>query len=155
MRWQDLTTAQPELTAAVEARFLAHRHHVLATLGPNGRPRQWGTEVGFHDGDLWIGSMPGSAKGADLDNDARCSLHAAPIDLAMADGDAIVEGLARPLGITDSASWITSALGEGAPSEGRVFIIEIERCRHVTVDGDALVTRGWTSTSGLYERRRH
>ncbi len=41
--WSEVSAAAPELAAAVEARFGADKHHVVATLRTDGSPRVSGT----------------------------------------------------------------------------------------------------------------
>jgi hypothetical protein len=154
VRWSDVEDAEPALVSAIRSRFAAHRHHVLATLAPDGRPRQWGTEVGFHDGELWIGMPSDTAKFRDLARDPRCSLHCAPIDLDMIEGDAVVEADARLLEARSSREWIARHLDGVVPEAARVALLEPARLRLVTVSGDELVSRVWSPGSGLVEHRR-
>lgn len=62
------------LREAVQARFDAHRHKVLATLRRDGSPRISGIEAGFGDWQLWRGMMEGSRKARDLQRDPRLAL---------------------------------------------------------------------------------
>ena len=64
--WQDLERAAPELAAALEGRFAAHKHALLATLRRDGSPRISGIETSFRNGELWLAMMPDSRKAADL-----------------------------------------------------------------------------------------
>lgn len=154
MPWSSFETASEALADRVRARFTAHRHHVLATVAADGRPRQWGTEVGFHEGEMWLGMPADTAKCRDLERDPRCSVHCAPIDVDMVDGDAVIEATARLLDDTMSSEWIAEAIGRPVPDGARVALIEPIRVRLVTVEADELVTRAWSPTSGLAEHRR-
>ncbi|MGA1345526.1 MAG: pyridoxamine 5'-phosphate oxidase family protein [Ilumatobacteraceae bacterium] len=153
MSWRHLSSDVPEFASLVHERFVAHRHHVLATLASDGRPRQWGTEVGVHDGELWIGMPADSTKCRDLHRDPRCSLHCAPIDVEMVEGDAVIEARARLLDGQASLAWLAQAIGAAAPEGAVVALLEPSRVRLVTVDGDELLTRVW-SGSGVVEHRR-
>ncbi len=64
--WKQFSEEVPALATAVEARFKAHKHHVLATLRKDGSPRVSGTEVEMLDGRLVLGSMFGALKAKDL-----------------------------------------------------------------------------------------
>lgn len=154
MPWSSFESADDGFAARARARFTAHRHHVLATVAADGRPRQWGTEVGFHQGEMWIGMPADTAKCRDLGRDPRCSVHCAPIDVDMVDGDTVVEAVARLLDDTESVAWIAEATGQPGPAGARVALLEPTRVRLVTVEGDELVTRAWSPTSGLVEHRR-
>ena len=67
--WQRFCDDAPELSAAIRRRFDAHGHKTMATLRRDGAPRISGTEITFRDGELWLGSMPGSLKSRDLRRD--------------------------------------------------------------------------------------
>ena len=97
--WQDFERAAPELAAALEGRFAAHKHALLATLRGDGSPRISGIETTFRNGELWLAMMPDSRKAADLRRDPRFALHAAPLELDLVDGDAKLNG--RAIEVTD------------------------------------------------------
>lgn len=101
--WRDVEGAEPEFARRVRGLFDAHRHKTIATVRADGSPRISGIEVGFEDGELVFGSMPGARKGADLCRDPRFALHSATVDPvegseaqwpgeAKISGRAIVEG---------------------------------------------------------------
>ncbi|HVF73582.1 MAG TPA: pyridoxamine 5'-phosphate oxidase family protein [Acidimicrobiales bacterium] len=92
--WADVEAAAPELAALVRARFEATGLAFLATLRTDGSPRITGVEPTFEDGELVLGMMAGSRKGADLRRDPRLALHAASVDKEVKDGDAKVAGRA-------------------------------------------------------------
>ena len=154
MPWSTFENASDVFADRVGTRFAANRHHVLATVGADGRPRQWGTEVGFHEGEMWLGMPADTAKCRDLERDPRCSVHCAPIDVDMADGDAVIEATARLLDDTMSSEWIADATGRPVPDGARVALLEPIRVRLVTVEADEFVTRAWSPMSGLVEHRR-
>lgn len=78
MNWNDVERAAPDLAATALAHFTATTNAVLATLRRDGSPRVSGIDPAFHDGELWLGSMPESRKVADLDRDPRLALHCVP-----------------------------------------------------------------------------
>jgi hypothetical protein len=95
--WSEVVASEPEFAARVQALFDAHRHKTMATLRKDGSPRISGTEVQFSDGEIWLGTMPGSRKGFDLRRDARLALHSAsddpPEDGSVWPGDAKLSGI--------------------------------------------------------------
>lgn len=136
--WSEVTAAVPELAAAVEARFRATKHHVLATLRRDGSPRVSGTEVDFGGGELRLGSMWQAVKARDLRRDGRFALHANPGDGSMAGGDAKVSGVA--VEITDHEGGGTSHL----------FRLDVREVVLTSVhpEGDRLVIETWRPEEG-------
>ena len=152
--YAQFTSEAPDLAAAVRARFEAHLHHVLATLRADGSPRVSGTEARFFEGELYLGSMPGSRKAVDLHRDPRLALHAATIDVEMADGDAKVAGRAVVCDL-DEASRFFASLGHPAdPPDGEAFRLDITEAVLTKVDGDELVVLRWSPGSMPTEIRR-
>lgn len=136
--WREVESAVPGLAGAVRARFVATKHHVLATLRQDGSPRVSGTEVDFEGDDMRLGSMAGAVKARDLRRDGRFSIHANPGDGSMDRGDAKVAGVAIELPSEDS----------------HLFRLDIREVVHTSIDGDRLVVRWWTPEAGLREIRR-
>ena len=85
------------MAAEIQQRLKSHKHNLLATLRADGSPRISGIEAWFWRDDLWLGMMPGSVKGTDLDRDSRFELHSAPMDLELHEPDARVRGTAEPV----------------------------------------------------------
>jgi len=92
--WAEFEAAAPELASLVRARFEATGLAFLATVRKDGSPRITGIEPTFEDGELVLGMMAGSRKGADLRRDPRLALHAASVDKEVKEGDAKVSGRA-------------------------------------------------------------
>src|SRR5215211_1407254 len=145
--WHDVRSAAPDLATRVQQRFEAHRHNLLATLRRDGSPRMTGIETTFAS-DLWLGMMPASLKARDLQRDPRLALHAAPIDLELADGDAKLSGCASE--ITDDAEKAAfvaalEAAGKEAPPPGpfHLFRVDVTEMSIVRVEGDHLVIDIW------------
>lgn len=109
--WSAFAGSEPDLAAAVLARFQFTKHHVLATLRRDGAPRVSGTEVPLVDGQLYLGSMPGALKARDLQRDGRYALHSNPGDGSMAGGDAKLSGVALEVVDPDEVARIAEALG--------------------------------------------
>jgi hypothetical protein len=153
--WQDLEVAAPELAAALEGRFAAHKHALLATLRADGSPRISGIETTFRNGDLWLAMMPDSRKAADLRRDPRFALHAAPLELDLVDGDARLNG--RALEVTDPADVerFVAGLDQSPPPSGvGLFRAELTDASLTRVEGDWLVIDSWREGEGPKQRRR-
>ncbi len=93
-RWSEIEDEAPELVALARRFLDANGHKTMATLRRDGGPRISGTEVIFADGDVWLGSMPNSVKGADLRRDGRFAIHSASAPPAEWKGDAKFAGTA-------------------------------------------------------------
>lgn len=142
VRWSEFVEAEPELAAAVQRLFDAHRHKTIATLRADGGPRISGIEAQFGNGELTFGSMPGARKGADLARDPRFALHSASVDPPEDDpsgwpGDAKISG---------RAVLHRELTGEMPGQEYRAEISEVVRTR---VRGDRLVIELWRPGAGL------
>jgi len=151
--WAEFEAEAPELAARVRARFEAHKHLLIATLRRDGAPRLSGIEATIGVGELWLGMMPGSLKAHDLLRDPRFALHSAPLDLALADGDAKVGG--RALEVTDPAAlaayWGT--LGQ-EPMPALVFRADLLDAAVTTVEGEELVIDAWRAGEPPRRTRR-
>lgn len=148
-RWDEIDRRAVDVTSAVEMRFAANRHHVLATLRPDGSPRVSGTEVFFHAGNIWIGCMPNSGKVKDLTRDPRCALHTAPIDIELAEGDATIDGRAEASEDLDVwAAMTKQARDDVTGLSGVLYRIDVDRVRLVQVEGDKLFVHSWDPRRG-------
>lgn len=140
--WERFREAAPELAAAVRERFDAHGHKTMATLRRDGSPRISGTEVQFRDGEMWLGSMPGSRKALDLLRDGRVAIHSASDDPDRWSGDAKVAGTA----VEATDEQILSEFGDGAPP-GPFHLFRIDLTEAVVVSlgqpADHLVIESW------------
>lgn len=154
VRWEDFEGAEPELAAAVRARFEAFRHHVLATLRRDGAPRVAGTEVAIHHGDLTIGSMWRSAKALDLLRDGHYALHSNPGDGSMEGGDSKVAGVAVEMTGAARDRYVEEV---DPPTPFHLFRLDVAQVVHSTIhpDGDRMVIHSWRPGRGVtrVERR--
>ena len=153
--WADFATQAPELAAAIEARFGAHIHSVLATLRRDGSPRLCGLETHFSDGDLWLAMMPDARKAADLRRDARFALHSSP-QTELVEGDAKVNG--RAIEVVDRAEIerFVGALAQSPPaSEVGLFRADLSDASLTRVQGDELVVDFWHDGQPPRQTRRH
>ncbi|MCU1674759.1 MAG: pyridoxamine 5-phosphate oxidase [Frankiales bacterium] len=142
--WAEFTAQAPELAAAVLARFEAGKHHVLATLRADGSPRVSGTEAHVRHGELYIGSMPGARKAADLQRDPRFALHAHTGDGSMTGGDAKVAG--RAVASTDERFEVTPP--------AHLFLLDLTEVVLTTVQDDRLVVQLWRPGRGVTRTER-
>jgi hypothetical protein len=158
--WTELQEEEPDLAAAVKGRFDAHRHQILATLRPDGSPRVSGIEVTFILGELWMGSMDGSAKSADLRRDPRLALHATS-EPEMTDGDAKLAGVAHE--VSDEAikaavrGDISDRSDEEIPEPYDLFRVEVTELVMITigVPPDHLVIDSWHQGRGRHQVKRY
>jgi len=97
--WTELAEQAPETAAVFLRRHQKTGLALLATLRADGFPRISPFEPDVSSGRLWIGSMAGSRKSADLRRDPRCCVHSATEDKEVADGDAKLWG--RAVEVTD------------------------------------------------------
>ena len=140
-RWHEFCDESPSLAAAVQARFEAEKHHVLATLRRDGSPRVSGTEVGFARGELHLGSMPGARKARDLQRDPRCAVHAHTGDGSLGGGDAKVAG--RAVEATDEPTLAAFRAPEQPPGAYHLFLLDLDEAVLTTVEDDELVITTW------------
>jgi Pyridoxamine 5'-phosphate oxidase len=155
--WSEVSAAAPELAAAVEGRFRVHRHALLATLRADGSPRLSGIETRF-GAELLLGMMGGSRKALDLRRDPRLALHSAPVDLALAEGDAKLSGTAAEvLDEAALAAFVAAEVaerGQEPPAPFHLFRVDVTELVLTTVAGDLLVVERWEPTCGQVRTER-
>jgi hypothetical protein len=161
VRWADLERAEPAFAERVKARFDAQKHKLIATLRGDGSPRLSGVEVTFRDGDLWLGMMPGSRKGADLRRDPRLALHTSSPDPPEDDpagwvGDAKLDGRAAEVTDPGEIARFVASREQMPPGSFDLFRVEIDRVVTVRVGdpADHLVIETWTPDHGLRRTTR-
>lgn len=148
--WSEVPAA---LAGEVERRFAAHVHKTMATLRADGAPRISGTELVVAGGELWLGSMPGARKEADLRRDGRVAVHSGSDDPPGWTGDAKVAG--RAVETRDPADWERALPGTShAPGNSSLFRLDVTEVSVVRLDGDHLVVEGWTPERGLWSVER-
>ena len=164
-RWADIEAAEPEFAAAVQAKFDAHVHKVMATTRKDGSPRVSGIELTFSDGDVWFGSMLGARKLADLDRDPRLALHCSPDDppedSTLWSGDAKLAGRAEEVNNPERVKSM-GVNGDGSGDadnepEGRLFRVDISEVVLTRVGDppDHLAIDVWTPQGGLRQLQSH
>lgn len=146
--WNELEQREPELAAQVREIFDRHVHKTMATLRADGSPRISGTEVDFHGGDAWLGSMWQARKALDLLRDPRVAIHSALGDLEDGTADAKIAG--RALAVDDPAE-IARVAEKAPPGPFHLFRLDIDEVVVATVAGDPpdhMVIDFWTTTAG-------
>lgn len=156
--WTDFAAEAPELAAKAQAFLDAGVHKTLATLRRDGSPRISGTEARFHDGELWIGSMPGAMKARDLQRDPRYALHSASEDPPGWKGDAKIAGRAEEITGEERIRAVVEAAWPQAP-EGpmHLFRLDVDEVVVIGLDGDppdALLVTSWHPGRGVETVRR-
>jgi hypothetical protein len=159
--WQQVIGEAPALAAAAEERFGAHRHTMLATLRRDGSPRLSGIEATFTSGELFLGMMPDSRKGADLRRDPRLALHSGSPDPDDGDpsawvGDAKLSG--RAIEVIDP-EVIRLFVGEQAqmpPGSFDLFRVDVQELTTIRVGepADHLVIETWRQGQGVQRIER-
>lgn len=140
--WKQFSEEAPVLADAVEARFKAHKHHVLATLRKDGSPRVSGTEVEMLNGLLVLGSMFGALKAQDLQRDGRYGLHSNPGEHTMDGGDAKISGAAREV-LGDEFDTVLASYSYEVPKPLHLFVLDINEVVHTTVDDKHMYVDLW------------
>ena len=130
----------------------------LATLRLDGSPRISGIEPFFGDGELWLGMMSASRKGADLQRDPRLALHTTSVDKQVADGDAKLSGRAvEELDDEVKARFSRSFAehtGMTPPPPFDLFRVDVEELSFLWPEGDHLVIEWWRAGDGLHRVER-
>lgn len=155
--WQDIEKEIPELAARVAAIMGKSKHKTMATLRRDGSPRISGIEVEFKNGEVWLGSMPGSVKTLDLLRDPRVAIHSASEEPDQAKpgawgGDAKFAG--RAVEVTDAA--VKESYGAPDGHDFHLFRIDVHEVVVTGVDesGERLVIEMWHEGVGRRLVRR-
>jgi hypothetical protein len=156
----DLQTAAPDIAGPTAARFTASGLAMLATLRRDGSPRVSPIEVGFHDGRLYVGMMPGSTKSLDVERDPRISLVTALADKDDLGGEGKLFGVASRVTDLDHADRVLRAVAERsgfdpeAVAGSPLYEILVTGAAWQHVEGDTFVTSSWNEADGVRHRRR-
>jgi len=159
--WGEIERQAPELAHDARKLLEAHVHKTIATVRADGSPRISGIEAKFIEEsdigeNLWIGSMPGSRKSADLAGDPRFALHSGSIDPPDWEGDAKVAGVVEEVEDPIRKRAIFEAMGADPDQIGldsklyRLDVRELAVTR-LTEAKDELAVAWWNEAGG--ERR--
>lgn len=145
--WSEIEASEPEFAGRVQARFQAGRHKTIATLRADGSPRISGIEADFVDGELRMGSMPDSRKGADLHRDPRFALHG-PTGNPPVGEESSWEPEAKIAGTARSGGPV---LDDDGHAQGEWFLADITEIALTGLNDDATMLRieWWTPEDGL------
>jgi Pyridoxamine 5'-phosphate oxidase len=124
--WAEFSSEQPELAARVRERLEAGTHKTLATVRASGAPRVAGNEAWIAAGELWFGSMAGSARARDLRRDPRFALHTASADPPGWAGDASLSGRAEEVEDAERVAVAVAPLEQVPDGPWHLFRADLE-----------------------------
>jgi Pyridoxamine 5'-phosphate oxidase len=156
--WGDFEQTEPDLADRVRQRFEQTGLALVGTVRADGSPRVSGWEPLFAEGHIWLGSMPGSRKNADLRRDARLVLHAATVDKDAKEGDAKISGTA--IEVTDDATKLAftqafkSATDFDVPTPFELFQVAPTEVSVLRPSGDFLLIEWWRPGEPLHRLER-
>lgn len=157
MRWEEFTSACPELAEIGQARFTRDQLVMVGTLRKDGWPRISPCEVDVAAGHLFLSMMWRSAKALDLLRDPRVTVHSVTCDRDGRDGDLKLYGRAVDIHDASLRQIFREAMKariDWAPDEPsyHLFSIDIDRAAFVKF-GNGQQTMVWDPADGL--RKRH
>jgi hypothetical protein len=151
--WSEVAAASPELARLVQERFDAYGLGLLGTLRRDGSPRISGIEPLFALDELWLGMMPSSRKGLDLQRDGRFALHSATTDKQVTAGDARIAGVALPVDGQQQFGNFREAFAAHTgypPPDGpfQLFRADVREISMIRPAGDHLDIDWWRADGG-------
>ncbi len=159
--WTDFERAEPDLAHRARRIISSTTNCVLATIRADGSPRASGIDPFFREGELWIGLMPHSRKGADLARDPRIALHGIPWESRKVkegaedpgNGDVKVTGRVVKLGDDAASARILgdyfAELGVDTPPDGGdLYTIDLASVVVISVADDQLIVDRWSAVDG-------
>lgn len=159
--WAELEAAEPDLAAAIAARFAAHKHKILGTVRADGSPRLSGIEAEVRDGELMLAGMPRGRKFEDLRRDPRFALHsgsddADPEDPGAWSGDAKLAGVAIELTDPADLAHYAGQTEHMPPGEFELFRLDLREAVVIRMGepADHLVVDQWHHERGRTSVRR-
>jgi Pyridoxamine 5'-phosphate oxidase len=157
--WGEIEHIAPDLAREARTLLEAHVHKTIATVRADGSPRISGIEAKFIGEDLWMGSMPGSRKSADLARDPRFALHSGSIDPPDWEGDAKIGGVVEDVADPVRKREIFDAMGADPEQIGldsklyRADLHEVVVTR-LTEAKDELAIEWWSEAGGVRSMTR-
>ena len=153
MRWDEFSSACPELAQLGEERLRKRELCLLGTLRRNGYPRISPCEPDFVAGELMLGMMWRSPKALDLLRDPRCVVHSVVSDREGTEGDFKLYGRAIDVQEPERRGRYRQTIKERldwAPDEPNyhLFAIDVEAAGFVIFGGERYGL-SWSPDSGL------
>ena len=153
MRWDEFTSACPELAQLGEERLRAKELCLVGTLRKNGWPRISPVEPEFVEGELMLGMMWRSPKALDLLRDSRIVVHSVVSERSGKEGDFKLYGRGVPIDDPVRRSAYRASIKariDWEPPEPNfhVFAVEIESAGFVTFD-EPRYGLAWDPDGGL------
>ena len=153
MRWDEFSSACPELAQLGEERLRKRELCLLGTLRRNGYPRISPCEPDFVAGELMLGMMWRSPKALDLLRDPRCVVHSVVSDREGTEGDFKLYGRAVDVQEPERRGRYRQVIRERldwAPDEPNyhLFAIDVESVGFVIFGGERYGL-AWNPDSGL------
>lgn len=171
--WTAFAVDQPDLAGRVRAILTATTNAVLGTIRADGSPRLSGIDPFFVEDDLWLGSMRGARKGADIARDPRIALHSVPWESRPAPveghdvpaSDVKISALAVRITDADRQRQIMAAFAadrgmdapgdaDGVHDDADLFSVDLQSVVVTGVADDLLVIERWTPNGGITVTRR-
>jgi hypothetical protein len=146
MRWVSFSEQAPDLAAKAQQLFEEPGVVLVGTVRRDGSPRISPVEPIIHDGDLYLGMMPGSLKALDLAWDPRCTIHSAVADRTGSDAEFKLHGRIRTVTDLDERDRYGDAvfrvIGWKPEGDFPLFAVELETAAlFVTGETSRTVTR--------------
>lgn len=155
-RWDDVAIHATDLMREARDFLDRGKHKTIATLRRDGSPRIGGTEIFFHEGDLWFGCMWMALRALDLRRDSRLAIHSPSADPPDWAGDATVSGRAEEVLDPERAGSVFAAIGGKPPGPAHLFRVDVIEVTTVRLGDppDHVVVTSWREGRGLRRRLR-
>ena len=152
--WSRLEEAAPEIARLGRKRLGQVGVAMLATLRPDGWPRDGPVEAHVAAGELFVGVMPRSLRARDLERDSRCTLQSVVTDSHSGEGELKLYG--RLLEVEEAvreaaagAWWVGRP-----PADARVFCFQVTEAAFVSWDTrrGEMTVHSWSPRRGSQTR---
>jgi hypothetical protein len=158
MRWDEFTTACPDLAKLARDRFERDQLVMLGTIRADGRPRLSPCEVDFAAGRVLFGMMWQSPKARDLLRDPRLTVHGVPSDKTNAGGDVKLYGTAvdeRDPGLrAEFLRAIQARIDWQPPEPYHLFSLDVTEAAFLRFTDDIQHIWRWNPAAGLRQERK-
>ena len=158
MRWDEFTTACPDLAALARERFERDQVVMLGTVRADGRPRLSPCEVDFAADRVLFGMMWHSPKAGDLVRDPRLTVHSVPSDKTNAGGDVKLYGAAvdeQEPGLRAEFCQAIEARIDWQPNEPyHLFSLDVTEAAFVRFTDECQHIWRWNPSAGLRREQK-